>query len=248
MTRFTPTIALSVLLATASPLAVHADTAPGTGGPAAERMFDATTLSIPAFGQVKVAPDQASITLGVQSKAATASDALRQNASDMNRVMSSLRRAGLPDKAIQTSNLTLEPQYTYAQNLPPVLNGYQVSDDVVITVDDLSKLGQVLDAVVTAGANQVNGISFGLKDPGAAEDAARLAAVKSLRAKSDLYVQATGYRAARLVSLSEGGGYAPEPVRPMMAMAKSVGASMTPVSPGELTVRVDVSGLYELTR
>jgi uncharacterized protein YggE len=101
--------------------------------------------------------------------------------------------------------------------------------------------------VVDAGVNQVNGISFGLKNARGLEDAARLAAVKALKAKADLYASATGYRGVRLLSLSEGGG-SPEP-RPlaMMSMAKmGADAGSTPVSGGELTVRIEVNGDYAL--
>jgi len=243
MFKVSPAFAVTALLLTASPLAAHAQAAPG-----AERLFDATTLNLSAFGETKVAPDEATITLGVQSKAATAAGAMQANAVEMNRIMGALRNASIAEKDIQTSGLSLDAQYTYQQNQPPLLDGYQASNEVVIVVEDLPKLGSVLDAAVAAGANQVNGVSFGLKDPDAADDAARLAAVRALRAKADLYAQATGYRVARLVSLSEGGGYAPQPIRPMVMMAKSAAPTATPVAPGELTVRIDISGVYELAR
>jgi len=166
----------------------------------------------------------------------------------MNRIIAALRAWGVPDKDIQTSGLSLEAQYTYQQNQPPVLNGYQASNEVAITVEDLPRLGAVLDAAVAAGANQINSVGFDVKDPTAADDAARLAAVKALRAKADLYAQATGYRVARLVSLSEGGGGAPQPIRPIYAMAKMAAAAPTPVAPGELTDRIDISGVFELVR
>jgi uncharacterized protein YggE len=241
MKTLAPALALAVLLATAT-------AAPALAQPAASasRAFEATTLNISADGEVKAAPDQATITLGVQSKAATAAQAMAENAGQMNQVMAALRRAGVADRDIQTSNINLSAQYDYQQNQPPRLTGYAASNDVTITVNDLKRLGGVLDAVVAAGANQINGVSFGLKDPLAAEDAARRAAVTALRAKADLYAQATGYHLTRLVNLSEGGGYSPGPVR-VMAMAKAPGAP-TPVSAGELTVRISVTGVYELGR
>jgi uncharacterized protein YggE len=103
---------------------------------------------------------------------------------------------------------------------------------------------------VGAGADQVNGISFGLADPTEAENAARLEAVKALTAKADLYAKATQHKVLRLVSMSEGGGYSPAPPPPMpyMTMARAEKADATSVAPGELRVRVDVSGVYELTR
>jgi uncharacterized protein YggE len=119
----------------------------------------------------------------------------------------------------------------------------------MVTVDDLARLGPVLDAVTAAGVNQINGVSFGLKDPRAAEDAARLAAVKDLRAKADLYAGATGYRLGRLIRLSEVGANAVVPIRVnALAVTGGQGAPATPVAPGELTVRIDITASYELAK
>jgi uncharacterized protein YggE len=117
-----------------------------------------------------------------------------------------------------------------------------------VVVRDLDRLGPLVDATVKAGADQVSGISFGLKDSSADEDAARLQAVKALQAKAELYARATGYRVVRLVSLSEGAADAPSPPMPMVRFAKTAAADGTAVSPGELKVRIEVGGLYELER
>ena len=210
--------------------------------------FQATTLSISAYGEVKTAPDQASITLGVQTSAATAAQAMADNAQRMSQVTAALRRQGVADKDIQTSNISLSAQYDYEQNKSPRLTGYQASNEVTIIVDDLRKLGPAIDAVTAAGANQINGVAFGLKDPQAAEDQARLKAVQALQAKAQLYASAAGYRIGRLVNLSEGGGSQAVPYAPKMVAMAAVRQAPTPVEAGELTVRADVSGLYELTR
>jgi uncharacterized protein YggE len=171
---------------------------------------------------------------------------MNDDAEAMTQVVAALKAHGLPAKAIQTADISLNADYDYAQNQPPRLTGYQASNQVTITVDDLGKLGPTLDAVVAAGANQISRISFGLKDPGAVEDAARLAAVKALRAKAELYAAATGYRVGRLLALSEGGSAA-EPMRPVMSARMMVAApAPTPVAPGQLTTRIDISGVYEL--
>ena len=217
---------------------------------AAESMFRATTLSLSAFGEVKAAPDMASISLGVQTQALSAAQAMADNAQRMSQVVGALKRAGIEAKDIQTSGLNLSAQYAYEQNKPPRLTGYQASNQVTVVVEDLGKLGPSLDAVVAVGANQVDGVSFGLKDPKAAEDAARLKAVQALQAKAQLYAGATAYRLNRLVNLAEGGGYQPEPPRPLMANRAMVMAAPppTPVEAGELTVRIDINAVYELTR
>ena len=106
-----------------------------------------------------------------------------------------------------------------------------------------------MDAAVNSGANQVNGIGFGLNDPTGAENAAREKAVRALQAKAELYARATGYRVSRLVSLSEGASFAVQPPMPMAGFAeRSAVADQTIVSPGELKIRIDVTGLFELAR
>lgn len=233
------------LSATAAP-AVLAQATP----PAADTLFKATTLNLSAYGETRVEPDMATITLGVMTDGKTAAEAMQANATRMAAVMASLRKAGLAAKDIQTSNLNLSPQYKYQENQPPLLVGYQASNTVTITVHDLKRLGPAVDASVSAGTNQVHGISFGLDDATAAENAARAAAVKALQAKADLYARATGHRVLRLVSLSEGGGYVAPPPMPMEAFAVRAQAkdAGTSVSGGELRVRIDIGAVYELTR
>ena len=246
--------ALTAILLAASVSAVQAQPAPdaaggmGPGGMGPGMMMRATTLNISAFGEVKLAPDMASISLGVQTQAPSAADAMTQNARSMSQVVAALKRAGIDGKDLQTSGLNLNAQYAYEQNVPPRLTGYQASNQVTVQVNDLGKLGPTLDAVVAVGANQINGVTFGLKDPQAASDAARLKAVQSLQAKAQLYAGATGFRTGRLMNLSEGGGYSPPRPMPMMAMRMAEAAPSTPVEAGELSVRVDVSGLYELVK
>ncbi|MES2035952.1 MAG: SIMPL domain-containing protein [Pseudomonadota bacterium] len=216
---------------------------------AADTLFRATTLNLSAFGETRTRPDQATITLGVTAEAPTAAEAMRLNATKMNQVIAALKKGGIADRDLQTSGLSLNPQYVYQENLPPKLTGYQAVNQVTIVVRDLAKLGQAVDASVNAGATNVAGISFGLQNADAAEDAARLDAVKALQAKADLYARATGYRVARLVSLSEGGGYAPQPPMPVMAYARmEKAADSTPVEAGELKVRIDVSATFELVK
>lgn len=235
---------LAALLALGPLSAAHAQ-----AGGQADSLFHATTLNLSASGEEKLAPDMATISLGVTSEAPTAARALSDNAARMNQVMAALKTEGVAAKDIRTSGLNLNAQYVYAQNQPPKLTGYRAADQVTVTVHDLAKVGALADATVGAGANQLNGIGFSLADPTAAENAAREKAVRALAAKAELYARATGYRLARLVSLSEGGGdpgFRPLAV-PVMAQAR-VQNVPTAVAPGELTVRVEISGLYELTR
>jgi len=246
MTSFAARIASAALIPAALGGVFALAAAPAMAQDAA---FRASTFNLSAYGETRIAPDMATISLGVQTDAPTAAEALKANSTRMTQVIAALRKAGVAERDIQTSGLNLNPQYIYEQNQPPKLNGYQASNQVTITVRDLAKLGQAVDATVSAGANTIGGVSFGLQNPKAAEDAARLEAVKALQAKVDLYARATGYKTPRLVNLSEGGGYtpAPQPV-PMYAMAKMERSDSTPVAAGELNVRVDISATYEVYR
>jgi uncharacterized protein len=165
----------------------------------------------------------------------------------MSAVIGALKGAGVVDKDIQTSNLSLSPQYAYDQGQPPRLTGYEASNQVTVTEHDLARLGALADAATGAGATNISGISFSLAHPVEAENAARVAAVKALEDKARVLADAAGYHVVRLVSLTESGGETPTPPRPMMMMAARAQAP-TPVEAGEVGVRVNVSGVFELAK
>jgi uncharacterized protein YggE len=213
--------------------------------PGASAAFAVTTLNLAAEGEARAVPDMATITLGVTGQAPTAVEAMSDNAQRMAAVVAALKRAGVADRDLMTSSLSLSPQYVYVQNLPPKLSGYQASNQLIVTVRDLSRLGPIADATVSAGANTVGQISFALANPLSAENAARIAAVKALEDKASLYANATGYRIVRLVNLSEGSAVYPGP-RPPIPMSAMRAEAATPIQTGELKVRVDITGVFEL--
>lgn len=230
--------------------AARAQSQPEGGAPMMiHAMAERPALNLSAYGEVKTAPDMATISFGVVTEATTAAEAMSQNAARMNQVMAALRRAGIEARDVQTSGLNLSAQYDYVQNEPPRLRGYQASNQVTVIINDLTRVGTTADAVVAAGVNQISGISFGLKDPTAAENQARQIAVRNLRAKASLYANALGVELGGIRSLSEGGGYSPRPPQPMYARAEmAMDAGSTPVAAGELTVRIDITGVYDLNR
>ena len=217
--------------------------------PDGDAAFRATTLTLSSSGEARTAPDQATISLGVATEAPTAADAMAQNRTRMNAVVAAIRAQGIPERDIQTSGLNLSPQQVYRENQPPRITGYQASNTVTILVRDLPRLGPTVDAVVRAGANQINGIGFGLQNVDAQSDEARRTAIRNLQRKAEIYAGATGHRIGRLVSLSESGGYTPRPPMPMARMASvEMAQDATAVQPGEVQVRVDVVAVYELVR
>ena len=180
MTRH-PLIALAALLALGAAVAPAAAQATAISNAPVP-----STFALSAFDETRLVPDIASITLGVNTQAATAGEALKANGARMSAAIAALKKAGLTDRDIQTSTLSINPQYVCENNQPPRLTDYQVANQVIIAMHELSRLGGVIDASVAAGTNTAGGISLGLADPSAAEDTARVAAVKALNAKAEL--------------------------------------------------------------
>jgi len=205
-----------------------------------------TRLDISATGDVSRVPDVAIISTGVVTKAATATAAIQQNAQRMERVRAALRRAGIQDKDIQTSSLSLNPDYAYEQNQPPRLTGYQASNQLSVRFRDIGETGKVLDALVSEGANQISGPNLTIDKPEAALDEARVKAIAAGRARAELYARALGMRVVRLLSVSESGGYAPPPPMPMAVMAMERGGADTKIDPGEQKIQASVSMSFEL--
>lgn len=249
MTRTLKALMLGAALTAAAAAPALAQSQPNGGAPLTiQAVTERPSLNLSAYGEVKAAPDMATINFGVVTEASTAAEAMAQNAARMSQVMAALRRAGIEERNVQTSGLNLSAQYDYVENQPPRLRGYQANNRVTVIIDDLTAVGATADAVVSAGVNQIDGISFGLKDPTAAENRARQLAVRALQGKAALYAQALGVELGGIRSLSEGGGYSPRPPMPMYARAESMDVmnTSTPVAAGELTVRIDITGVYDL--
>ena len=208
---------------------------------------DGTLLSVSASAEATRVPDVASLSTGVVTQAADANAALKANSAQMNKVVAAIRAAGIAERDIQTSGININPQYRYAENQPPTITGYQASNTVNIKVRDIAKLGEVLDALVASGANQVNGPSFEIDQPEAAYDEARQAALKKTQARAEMYAKSLGLRVRRIVSISEGGGFRP-PMPMMKAMAMDARAESAPVAPGETTLSANLDVVFELGR
>ena len=205
-----------------------------------------TRLDISAAGEVSRVPDVAIISTGVVTRAATATAAIQQNANQMDRVRAALKRAGIADKDIQTSSLSLNPDYNYQQNQPPKLTGYQASNTLSVRFRNIADTGKILDALVSEGANQISGPNLTIDKPEAALDEARVKAIAAGRARADTYARALGMRVVRLLSVSESGGYAVPPPAPPVMYARAERDSSTSIDPGEQRLQVSVSMSFEL--
>ena len=204
-----------------------------------------TRLDISATGEATRVPDIAIISAGVTTQAATATDALGQNATRMERVRTALKRAGVADRDIQTASISLQPQYKYVENQAPILTGYQASNQLSVKFRDIRASGKILDALVGEGANQINGPNLTIDHPEAALDEARGKAIATGRARADLYARALGMRVIRVISVSESGGYSSPPPQPMMARTQ-VAEAKTSIDPGEQQLQISVAMAFEL--
>lgn len=235
------TLAISLVLGSLAMTASAQTTYPGAGS-------DGTLLSVSARGESSRTPDIATASAGVVTQAADASTAMRENAAQMSRVMAAIRAAGVAEKDIQTSGINIHPSYRHVENEEPRISGYNASNTVNLTVRDIAKLGEVLDALVASGANNVNGPSFGIDRPEVVYDEARRKALEQARARADMYAKALDLRVRRIVSISEGGSLPqPRPMYAMRAMA-AMDAESTPVSPGENTLEANLEVVFELGR
>jgi uncharacterized protein YggE len=233
---------LALLIAASMPIAPAA--AQSTGQ--VTQAIAGTRLDLSVTGEVTRVPDLAIISAGVVTRARTATAALQQNAERMDRVITALKSAGIDDRDIQTSSISLNPEYRYPENQSPQLTGYTASNQVTIRFRDIRNSGKVLDILVAEGANQISGPNMTIERPEEALDEARAKAVAAGRARANLYARSLGMRVVRVVSVSEGGGYynpPPPPPAPMMAQAER---SYTKIEPGEQKLQVGLSMVFEL--
>jgi uncharacterized protein len=217
-------------LALLGPAALHAEPLP-------------RVLTVTGSGEVKAAPDRALISTGVVTEGRTAGQAMEANARAMSAVFDALERAGMPAKNIQTSDISVAPQYATAKaGSPQRVASYQVTNTVSVTVDGLDRLGATLDALVASGSNQIDGPSFSVADPKPLLAKARADAVADATAKAQAYAQAAGVALGPIQSITDGGSYAAEPMGRMMSLA----GKATPVAAGEVGVSASVTITWEI--
>ena len=221
-------------------------------GPAAA---EAPTPSIALTGEgvVVAQPDVALIAGGVVTRAPTAGAALKANAAAMSKVLAAVKAAGVEDRDVGTSDLAVQPTYespgTFSSERAAKLVGYEVRNMVSIRSRAIDKFGDLVDAVVQAGSNQIDSLAFDVSDREAKLDEARKAAIADARRKAELYAAAAGAKLGDVISVEEEAGGGGGPVRQFAARAKSSGYEMaTPIARGEQELRVRVSVRWALER
>lgn len=230
---------LSILLTTATLLfsigAAHAHDVPAP----------LRTFSVTGTGSVQAAPDVVNITIGVTSIAPTARAALDANNAQTTKVFAFLKSAGVAAKDMQSTNLSVQPQYRNyraGENRQPEIIGYMVNNNLRVAVRKLDSFGQILDGVVTAGANNINGIRFDVTERETLMRKANANAVKDAIAQAQIIAEAAGVKLGPIQTINLSGSNRP-PQQRLMARAE---ASAVPVAAGELSIDARASIVFTI--
>jgi hypothetical protein len=211
---------------------------------------DGPVVELNVFESVSVAPDIATIGAGVTSEAPTATEALRQNSAEMQKVIARIKALGVADKDIQTTGINLNAMYDYNQEeRRQVFRGYQASNRVSVILRKIDDAGKVLDALVAAGATDLNGPSFSIENDEDAKDTARKRAIERAQARVQAYADLFGYDGAKVLAIAEsieGRGAMPEMAK--MRVSADMAAAAPPVQPGMVSTGISITIKYELVK
>ena len=200
-------------------------------------------VSVSATGDVAAEPDMAYISTGVMVEADTAKDGLARNSLVMAKLVDGLKSLGIAPKDIQTTSVYVQPRYVQTKDgHPTTFSGYRVVNQVRLTVREMKRLGEMLDAAVTLGANQVNGITFDVSNAETLKDEARKQAMVNARRRAELYATAAGAQLGNVLTISEDVNAGPRP----MSMARSATVGAVPIEGGTRTLTVTVHVTYSL--
>ena len=194
-------------------------------------------------GEVQLAPDRATVMLGVQSRALTVAQATSDNARRQRAIIDTLRALGLGSDQLTTINFNVSPEMQYPPNQSPKITGYVVNNTVRASLRRIEDVGRTIDAALTKGANEVSGIEFTSSRADSARRAAIAEAVAHARADAETMAKAAGGSLGQLIELTSG----VEPIRPFearMGRAGVAAAAPTPIEPGQLTVSATVTARW----
>lgn len=208
------------------------------------------TFTVVGEGKVTLEPDIARVTIGVETVTPTVQEATEQNRATVEAVLAALVEQDIAEEDIQTSGFSV-----YAERFGPegpLEEGdvrYRVSNNVSVTIRDLERVGEILDAAIEAGANNIYGVEFALDDPGVAESDARAAAIEDARAKAEELAQLTGIPLGEIISVSEivgmGGGYY---AGNFAEQARAFGGGGTPITPGQLDLVMQLQVIFAINQ
>lgn len=222
------------LLHRIAPLVVAAAASGLLAAPALGQPRVPPAISVTGEGSIAAPPDRAQLDAGVASDGKTAREASSANNAAMAKVLQALKGAGIPDKDVQTSNLSLQPQYAPHRNGPAPIVGYRASNRVTVKLHDVGKVADIIDTLVKAGANDIGNVGFSVSQASKLLDEAREKALAGARRKAEIYAKAAGVTLGAPLSIAEGG-------RPTPIFRSGMMATSTPIAQGEETLSVTVA-------
>lgn len=208
---------------------------------------DAPTVVMTGNGSVSASPDQAQVSAGVVAQAKTADAAVAKNRNIINRVFDVLRQMGISRQAIQTTGFSLEPIYPpedVKHPQPHEVIAYEVSNGIDVKLDDVTRAGAVLDALISAGANQSAGVVFSIKNPQPLLREARVQAAKDALNRAQTYSSAVDATLGSVLSIRE--GYSYHPTNGLETVTVTSAKASTPIEAGEQTVEATVTITWSL--
>ncbi|MGJ8559730.1 MAG: SIMPL domain-containing protein [Litorimonas sp.] len=207
-------------------------------------------IHVTATANVDAVPDRASVSAGVQSDGKTAQEAMARNSELMRNVFATLAANGIAEKDISTTNLNLNPRYDYEQrtNGQPLLVGYRASNQISVVTRDLNGTGLLIDALIQAGVNNINGVNFTVSETEAAQAQARTAAIEKAKIKARMMAQSASVRLGRLLSLKEGNTAGPMRYDEIIVTAQRADglSSAPPLAPGQREISATVTMSYAI--
>ncbi len=239
--RTVAALALGALVVAVAALAVRPTGV--VGAPATDPLPAAHTITVTGTGKVTLVPDIAHVTVGVTINKPTVKQARADAAFAMNAVIAAVKALGIDDKDLQTVGLNLYPQY--GPNGTQQIIGYQISEQLQVTVRDLDKVGDVVDAATAKGATDVNGVSFDVADPAKALDTARAQAIDAARTTAGAMASAAKVTLGTVLSISEASVSVPGPIY-YAAGAKAQDSASTPVQVGTQDLQATVTVVFEI--
>lgn len=223
---------------------------PGTPVRAQEATDPVPFVQVSGQGTVEVSPDRARVRFAVETEGSTAQEASRRNAERMDAVIRAIRGTNLPGLEIETSGYDLQPQYSRPERqVAATISGYRATNHVLVTVDDVTAAGRLIDAAITAGANRVASLTFEARNTEAAQQEAIQKAVRSARQQAEAMAAALGVPLGPPLEV-HGGANVPGP-RPQPFYRMEAAQAMdvaTPVEPGEQMITASVSIKFRLRR
>lgn len=204
------------------------------------------TIVVEGTSNLSTVPDQATIQIGITTSAADANTAEIENAQVANQIQAALQSLGINKKEIKTTHYNFYPAYNNENNKSHEIIAYTVNNTVSVTINDLTKVGTIIDSSIKAGANTIHSIDFTVKDDTAAKTSAIVSAVENAKAKATVIAKAINKKIINVITVRENGVYIQPSTSRYALMKNAASDSTTGISPGDININATVEVIFEI--